>query len=147
LFYVSITRAAKNLIILTETGNESPFISQLNSLKEAMWHDFLPVEGNTPFITVTISNQLGRGGQPTFSLKNLLKADGFKWRTANTSSWVNTYEKDSFSLTDLIGKNWARIADGIKVHLYENDQIILKTFFINNGQWELQSIANDASRL
>jgi DNA helicase-4 len=79
LFYVALTRAVEHLFILTEASNLSPFLEELSSRKKIPslnWSDYPPLVGATQRITVKVGNQDGRGANGTYTIRDLLKAEG-----------------------------------------------------------------------
>ena len=89
LFYVALTRAKEELYIVIDSFKMSPFVAGLTSkmqLQELDWKNYPVPTIETRFITVKVSNQQGRGTNGTYNIRELLKADGFKWN-GTSKSW------------------------------------------------------------
>lgn len=106
LFYVALTRAAEHLFILTEKNNVSPFLEDLKSkqnISSLNWSDYPPIVGATQRITVMVGNQDGRGGDGTYVIKNLLKAECYHWNSSGWQNWYRTYPTQGFSVPQYFG--------------------------------------------
>ena len=82
LFYVALTRAVEDLFILTETDNVSPFLEDLEKnmrLTKLKWPDYPPLADKTKYFAIRVGNQHGRGPKPTLAIRDLLKAEGYRW--------------------------------------------------------------------
>ena len=138
LFYVALTRAVEHLFILTETSNLSPFLEELSSGKKIPslnWSDYPPLVGATQCITVKVGNQNGRGTQPTLAIRDLLKAEGYIWRTDEWSSWRRTYPAENFSVQQFFDEAlWSASADGIEVRFYDDFENVLAIYRVDKGQ-------------
>ncbi len=124
LFYVALTRAKEELYIVIDSFKMSPFVAGLTSkmqLQELDWKNYPVPTIETRFITVKVSNQLGRGTNGTYNIRELLKADEFKWN-GTSKSWnkvalVNKFLGDGSRLQYLSERNWSSQANGIEVNL------------------------------
>ena len=138
LFYVALTRAIDSLVIFTEKQSKSFFLEELEGkgvTKKIAWDEFPPVRDAKPQRVVEISNQPGRGGSPTFAIKDYL--DGYDWEGDNRV-WVRSYSPEKFKeceVSNLKSQPWAKHADGIKVRIYDETESVI-TYYINGGNWQ-----------
>jgi DNA helicase-4 len=105
LFYVVLTRAVEHLFILTETNNLSPFLEELRNRKtisSVNWSDYQSLVGSIKHLTIKVGNEDGRGGNGTYAIKDLLKAEGYRWRTTGWSAWCRTYPAHNFSIQQFL---------------------------------------------
>ncbi|WP_254449586.1 UvrD-helicase domain-containing protein [Anabaena sp. UHCC 0253] len=136
LFYVALTRAVETLFIVTESKNSSLFLEELNSKTEISvlnWSDYKPFigVGNTRYITVKISNQVGKGSNGTYTIKNLLNAEGYGWNNT-TKVWYRTYQAEGFSVPEYFNNaNWISQAAGIEVRFYDNEENELAVYLVD----------------
>lgn len=134
LFYVALTRAVKQVIILTERSNQSPFLDDLEKqrrLPRLNWSDYLP----TQLITVKVGNQTGRGSTPTCTIMQLLKAEGYCWKANGWQSWCRTYSEQNFSIQQFFTQaSWSQIADGVEVRFHNEPDETLAIYHLNQGQ-------------
>jgi len=139
LFYVALTRAVEHLFILTEANNVSPFLEDLKSRKTISslnWSDYPPLVGSIKRITARVGNQDGRGGNGTYAIKDLLKAEGYRWNTTGWKAWCRTCPAQSFSVQEFLAKAmWISRADGIELRFYDDLENILAIYRIEGGQW------------
>ncbi len=149
LFYVALTRAVEHLFIITETNNVSPYLEDLQKTKIIStldWSDYPPLVETTKHIIVRIGNQDGRGSRPTITIKNLLKAENYIYRTTVWGTWVRTYPAQGFSVKELFAKAmWISCADGIEVRIYDDLENMLAIYRIDRGQ--LNCIADNIPEL
>ena len=141
LFYVALTRAVETLFIVTESKNPSPFLEELNSRTEISvlnWSDYQPFigVGNTRYITVKVGNQDGKGSNGTYTIRDLLKAEGYRWN--KTKIWYRTYPVEGFSVPEYFNNaNWISQAVGIEVQFYDDGENKSEVYRVNQGQYYL----------
>ena len=139
LFYVALTRAVEHLFILTEANNVSPFLEDLKSRKtipSLNWSDYPPLVGSIKRITARVGNQDGRGGTTTYAIKDLLKAEGYRWNTTGWKAWCRTCPAQNFSVQEFLTKAmWISRADGIELRFYDDLENMLAIYRIDRGQW------------
>lgn len=137
LFYVALTRAVEHLFILTETNNLSPFLEELNKIKKIPslnWSHYPPLVGATQCITVKVRNQDGRGGNGTYAIKDLLKAEGYN-RNSRLQAWCRTYPAENFSIPQFFDKaKWTSCAVGIEVQFEDDFEQMLAIYHVERGQ-------------
>ncbi|MBO1064225.1 UvrD-helicase domain-containing protein [Anabaena sp. 54] len=137
LFYVALTRAVETLFIITESKNLSPFLDELNSrtkISVLNWSDYQPFigVGNTRYITVKVGNQDGKGSNGTYTIRDLLKAEGYRWN--KTKIWYRTYPVEGFSVPEYFNNaNWISQAVGIEVQFYDDEENELAVYLVDQG--------------
>ena len=136
LFYVALTRAVKELFILTKKDDFSPFLEDLErniKLSRLAWSDYPPLKGKTEYITIRVGNQNGRGPEPTMKIKDLLKDKGYGW---NGETWSSTLLAEGFSVKKFANQPmWSDLADGIEVGFYDYLDNMVELYHVDGGQW------------
>ena len=138
LFYVALTRAVETLFIVTESKNPSPFLDELNSRTEISvlnWSDYQPFMGvgNIRYITVKISNQIGKSSNGTYTIRDLLKAEGYRWNDT-IKFWYRTYPAEGFSIPEYFDSaNWISQAVGIEVRFDDDEENELAVYLVDPG--------------
>ncbi|WP_245912530.1 3'-5' exonuclease [Brunnivagina elsteri] len=139
LFYVGLTRAVEHLLILTESNNVSPFLEELKSRQTISilnWSEYPPFVKSVQRITVRVGNQAGKGENGTYAIKDLLKAEGYRWNKTEWKAWCRTYPVQGFSIEEFFAKAmWISNADGIEVRLYDDLEIQIAVYRVEQGQW------------
>ncbi|KYC42890.1 hypothetical protein WA1_12280 [Scytonema hofmannii PCC 7110] len=139
LFYVALTRAVEHLFILTEANNVSFFLEDLKSRRTILtidWSDYRPLVTSIRRITVRVGNQNGRGGSNTYAIRDLLKAEGYRWNTTGWKAWCRTCPAQGFSVQKFFGEAmWISRADGIEVRFYDDLENEVGIYYIDKGQW------------
>ncbi len=120
----------------------SPFVAGLTSkmqLQELDWKNYPVPKTETRFITIKVSNQQGHGKNGTINIKELLKADRFKWNDISKSWYkvepVQKFLADGSRLQYLSDRNCSSQANGIEVNLCNEQEEILASYLANNGNW------------
>ncbi|WP_055075101.1 UvrD-helicase domain-containing protein [Pseudanabaena sp. 'Roaring Creek'] len=142
LFYVALTRAKEELYIVIDNFKMSPFIAGLMSkmqLQELDWKNYPVPTTETCFITIKVSNQQGRGTSGTYNIRELLKADGFKW-DGTSKSWnkvepVQKFLRDGSRLQYLSNCNWSSQANELEINLCDEQEEVLALYLGNNSNW------------
>ena len=139
LFYVALTRAVRELYILTERGNFSPFLDDLVAnleLPTLEWSDCPPLEYTSQYITIRVGNQKGRGAYPTTTIRDLLNAGGYRW-DEELEVWYLVSAGRGFSVTQFANQaRWSRRADGVEVCFCDYLETVLAKYNVNAGKWE-----------
>jgi len=140
LFYVALTRAIDKLIIITESEKTSPFLEELQQkvqLQSIHWNNYPPPPalGESGVVVVKVTSQLSRGSKPSYSIKDLLKASGYAWESTGRKPWVKGFPSINFDIEKVKRELWATNADGIEVGIFDEQQIELKRYFVDNGEW------------
>lgn len=138
LFYVALTRAVENLYILTETGDVSPFLEELQkniNLSRLKWSDYLESSGETKYFAIRVGNQYGRGFKPTMAIRDLLKAEGYGW-DKESKTWYILRPATSFSVEDFANQTtWSDSAAGIEVRFYDDFNNEVAIYNVDHGKW------------
>jgi DNA helicase-4 len=145
LFYVALTRAIEKLYIITESHNYSPFLANLN-LTKINWQEYSILCDKSKYITIEISNQIGRGSRPTLKIKDLLKSQGYKWNSRQDRQiWYRNDLRDSFTTVDRFfsQSSWYDVADGVEVCFYDDFRNLLCVCHVNNGQHSYLKVHDD----
>lgn len=137
LFYVALTRAVDELFIITDNNEASSFLEKLSLSDNFNWSDYPPlVKENTQRITVSVGNQTGKGSSPTIQIKDLLKADSYKWNSLK-KAWCRTYSAQNFSVQNFFSQSlWCRHADGVEVKFYNDLQEETAIYHVNSGNYK-----------
>ena len=139
LFYVALTRAVEGLFILTETGNVSPFLEDLQKnirLSKLKWSDYLPLAGETKYFAIQVGNQYGRGPKPTMAIRDLLKAEGYAWNK-ESKTWYILHPAQGFSVKDFADRtSWSDSAVGIEVRFCDDLDNEVAIYNVNHGRWQ-----------
>ncbi len=138
LFYVALTRAIEKLVIITDSKNPSPFLNELQnimSLDIINWEYYPAVPDKSSQLIVKVGNQEHYGAEPTYAIKDQLKACGYQWRSTGWPGWTKTYLAENFRETNIKREVWAKDADGVEVRIYNESEHALRIFNINRGNW------------
>ena len=144
LFYVAMTRAIDELIIITHKGKISPFLERLIKvqrvpIKEVSWDEFPPVvrtQQDIYWVKV--------GNQSPFEIKDRLKESGYRWYPRE-KSWTKKFPIKKFSLELLKSEKWSREAREISVKVFdETETDYLASYKMESGKWmcEFDRITN-----
>ncbi len=129
LFYVAITRAVNQLIIITQADEMSPFLAKILSSKNVSsfnWNDLHESPCINNRLTVEII------GRDTYDIKEKLKAEKYKF-FLERKSWRKTIELNSLSVENFINKFR---------HNYKNADIEIRFF---DNQIEIAKQTRDNS--
>lgn len=144
LFYVAMTRAIDELIIITHEERISPFLERLIKvqrlpIKEVNWDDFPPVVRTQQEIY-----WVKVGNQSPFEVKNRLKESGYSWYPEE-KFWVKKFQIKNFNFTVLKSEKWSREAREISVKVFdETETDCLASYKMESGKWrcEFDCISN-----
>ena len=159
LFYVAMTRAVDELYVLSdfsEEDNPSLFLKDLEgneNISRLKWSDYLPLMDRAKNITIIVGNQNGHGTYPTTTIRDLLKAEGYRW-DEELGVWYLVWYLVSagrgFSVTQFAKQaRWSRRADGVEVCFCDYLDKVLAKYHINSGKWEcvFDTIAESTSEM
>lgn len=142
LFYVALTRAKEKMVLITERGTESAFLSDLKSsttVKSIDWSNYPPfkAEGNAGLIRVKkIRFETAPG---TYAIRGELKKFKFEWKgqSKNWERLVNIEEYHSNNLIEQIKQEtWAKQADGIEVEILDGSERLVERYHVHKGRWD-----------
>ena len=139
LFYVALTRAIDDLVIVTGGENPSPFLAEIaarTTIATLPINVFPPVPSPTnPRVLLKVISVPGRTSEGgTFPIKDLLRASRFQY-DGTGRFWERTFVARVFDLKALQGEPWARAATGVHAFMYDEQQRLLATYAINEGTW------------
>ena len=130
LFYVAITRAKEDLIILTTKKEESPFLKRLPIRDVVNWSYYPPFVGGElssgiEQVKVIVSNQSGLLSYPppTMLIKEKLKANGYKYN--NDGSWYRFCQNKEGLISEIMQCEWALEARGIVIKIINQKEEII----------------------
>jgi len=132
LFYVALTRAVENLIIVTEGKKCSPFLSEMlgkSGMEKIVWSGFPPVRDTVGRLMVGVSNQ------KPFEIKDLLKADGFQFQDHPEKAWNKSFPVTGFSVDALKDTPWSKSADYIVVKVVDAQDKPIAHYTADAGGW------------
>lgn len=82
-----------------------------------------------------IGNQQERGSAPTWAIRDMLKASGYRWRSASWRSWEKSFSAEGFCIETLSSEPWGSSADGIEVRVCDAAESVVAVFRVNAGKW------------
>ena len=138
LFYVAVTRAAKMLVIVSEGGQKSPFLEDMErdrAIPAVCWREWPTIAGPIPQIVIKIGNRDGFGNQPTLRIKDQLKACHYQWDSTGWKAWARCVPRETFSIEQIKKEAWASDATGIEVRIFDEADHLLESHIIENGSW------------
>lgn len=141
LFYVACTRAKRRLILITDDQRMSPFLQAVQpKCTQTGWEDFpfVPVADDRWIIEV--GSQPGLGASPTVTVKDHLKADGFRYNGDRESrKWERTDAIPNAGIQELVEslqtRTWALRGHGLQVRIRDLDGKTLAVFNVDSGRW------------
>lgn len=138
LFYVAFTRAIEDLFILTEMGEASPFLEDLEKnirLSKLNWADYPPSVDKAKYFVIRVSNQYGRGPNPTLAIRDVLKSEGYGW-DKESKTWHILRPAEGFSVKDFADRtHWSDSAAGIEVRFCDDLDNEVAIYNVDHGKW------------
>ena len=134
LFYVAVTRAKSDLVILTTIQDESPFLGQLSSVETLQWSTLPAFDTGKRKTRIEVSSQCGFKSTPTYSIRKELRDSGFDF-DRKTYTWFRFCEA-SFDLQSLIDEPWVSKANHIQVTFYDEHGKETSKFLLIDGETE-----------
>lgn len=115
LFYVAVTRARDELVVITEDHRQSPYLADTASANGALerrsWDAFKPAPSlDGPRIVIRVSK--------AYDVRDILKSQGYTW-DSETKEWCRALPKAAFDLDDLCQQPW--LAHGVTVDVTSED--------------------------
>ncbi|MEZ9819880.1 UvrD-helicase domain-containing protein [Shewanella sp. 10N.286.45.A1] len=134
LLYVALTRAEKDLFIITDTKEPSPFFDNIRSatfMNAIQWDTYPPfvAEGQVRRVSVHIKNFQYAENSGTFPIKDLLNASGYRWR-AVSKTWEKTFPMEEFDINILTSEVWYSAATNLQVDMIDDTQKHINTWYI-----------------
>ena len=116
-------------------GEETPFLKNIN-VNLINWEEYPPKAWDNSLFVVKIGNQEEMGKEPTFQIRELLKANSYIWEPiGDWECWQKTIPVESFKISEIQDENWTEIANGIEVRVLDEKDSILAKYIINKGKW------------
>lgn len=138
LFYVALTRAEEMVVLITEKEEKSTFldfIDQKMTISKINWIDYPPVSNRNDRLVVKVCNQKFKGGEPTYAIKDYLKAAEYKWRTSGERGWEKSFPAKGFDIELLKKEIWSSKANGIEVKIFDEREVLVAQYSIDDGNW------------
>lgn len=134
LLYVALTRAEKDLFIITDTKESSPFFDNIRNstfMNAIQWNTYPPfvTEGQVRRVSVHIKNFKYDENSGTFPIKDLLNASGYRWRSIS-KTWEKTFPMEGFDINILMNEIWYSEASNLQVALNDDTETQLNTWYI-----------------
>lgn len=92
LFYVALTRAVDELYIVTRADEQSPYLSEIEQgsvIERLDWRRYVAPQAGEKRLDIRVGNQEGRGSDPTFRIRDVLKAQGYRWVSTGWKAWAD----------------------------------------------------------
>lgn len=134
LFYVALTRAADELIILTTKGEESPFLKTIlekNEITTLRWNDYKSFVIGSMRGRVDVENENFYYAQPTLAIKSMLKQQGYKYDSTKRK-WYTLFNPEETDITEVLEEPWVTYANRVMVSFYIDD-ICIHQYLIDKG--------------
>jgi DNA helicase-4 len=135
LLYVALTRTEKDLYMITDKKESSPFLAKLETnlnIKNIDWQNFNPfiIEGQVRQITLKVSNSGSNGyNNGTFSIKDMLLASGYRWHPSS-SCWEKVFLREGFSTEIIKSEVWFKHARAVKLEIFDDSEQLVGHFVI-----------------
>lgn len=110
LFYVALTRAKDTLVLITESGLESPYLDDLVTSLRIPAHEW----SNLPPAPALDGELVDIRVWGAYSVKSELKKQGYRWHP-QSGFWYKSIKRQGFSCSNLSAQPWARAAGRIEV--------------------------------
>ena len=136
MFYVALTRAVDELIILSEKGNESPFLLETlnynkNNVQKLKWSDYASAPIGKLNGRIEVSNEFYNQSWPTINIKSYLRDAGYSYN-GEKRNWSLLMEADQMNPDIILKQKWAQSADRVVVSFFINDACVEK-YLISKG--------------
>ena len=137
LLYVALSRAEERLVVISDGGRESPFLTPIRSktyIESIDWekYTYSPVGGRT---IVRIYNQDQKDYRPTFTIRDDLRAAGYQWQSTKPVGWVKSFSVEDFDVPLLESEPWSARANGVEVEVTQTIFGQGATYLIDFGVW------------
>lgn len=138
LFYVAITRAINDLVIVTEEKRPSKFLVELGEqapLDWLNWDSYEPAPSQGGGLHICLRN--GPVGKGTFPVKDQIKACGYRWFSGSESHWRRTVTTGSFHLEKVKEEPWCTLAESVYVFVEDDDGEAIALYLVDRGEWSV----------
>jgi DNA helicase IV len=134
LFYVAITRASRNLILVSERARPSPFHQNLGPIGILNLNALLPAVSVSGGRMITRVKNPGSDTTPTYEIKDRLKASGYRWNSVS-KVWEKSHDGASFSKNDLLTEPWVHCDLPVLVEILDANESILEKLIVSRGSF------------
>ncbi len=115
LFYVAMTRAQRELVLISDRTQESPFLRNL-PLGEVDWNLLVPPAPlGGDLVEVRVAD--------AYAVRDQLKNLGYRWQGSAKKYWRRAIPADGFAIANLLQQPWAR--PGVRVEVYSETMDLL----------------------
>lgn len=138
LFYVALTRAVENLVIITDSteGQESPFLEEIAGSLSCLKLDLNSLLPLVPSVVVKIENC--ESSIDTRQIKDMLKVENYRFdkdaKHPVKSFWYKSFEPDLVLESLLEGSLWAQKADKVIVRSVDEQDQTIDAYRISKGK-------------
>jgi DNA helicase-4 len=143
LFYVALTRAIEELVIVTDSKRPSEFLTELNrwaNLDTLNWKDYSPAPTENTELHISLKNKSKTGG--TYPIKDQIKASGYRWYSGSDSCWRKTVPAIGFDPNKLRNEPWSSAASGVYALIETDDDEMVALFEVEHGRWKELPVPN-----
>lgn len=142
LFYVALTRAIDDLVIVTDGENRSPFLEEIAnrmSIASLPIEAFPPVPSTVdPKILLKVISDPSRASEGgTYAIRDLLRASRFQY-DGTGKLWERSFPATSFELHALQAEPWALAAAGVHAVFRDEQGRLLARYVIDAGVWRVE---------
>jgi DNA helicase-4 len=138
LFYVALTRAIQSLFIVVDGDRCSEFVEQIRSCPSVglvEWNEYPACHAGTDCWIVLIKNFATSPSGSNQDFREAVRANGYHWADQGVMAWAKEMPKSSDLLWQLKSESWARLADGLELHVCSTDGDTRARYQISNGCW------------
>ena len=147
LFYVALTRAKDDLVIISDDSDPSPFLkalatsNRIERMDLALYPTTILAIANT--VSLRVRNASTRRGGGTYAIRDLLKKEGFKWDNAN-QTWHRRYETSQYTRDILAKAEWVGKADGVEIDVLDEKHKLIEQYTVVAGNLHQSSLTVSA---
>jgi len=145
LFYVASSRAIKRLIYVTDLSKPAEFLENIsNSCINIKWDQYPSVVLDQSRWQVKVGSLEGCGTSPSYSIKDDLKANGFRFvGSGDWKHWAKSFPRandDTDAVIDACGnQSWSIKSKDIKVQVCDQGDNVVAEYKVEAGVWSLDS--------
>ena len=145
LFYVASSRAIKRLIYVTDLSKPAEFLENISdSCMQIQWDHYPPVVLDQSRWQVKVGSLEGCGTSPSYSIKDELKANGFRFvGSGDWKHWAKSFPRandDTDAVIDTCGnQSWSIKSKDIKVQICDQGDNVVAVYKVEAGVWSLES--------
>ena len=145
LFYVASSRAIKRLIYVTDLSKPTEFLENISdSCVQIQWDHYPPVVLDQSRWQVKVGSLEGSGSTPSYSIKDDLKANGFRFDDSGVwKHWAKSFPRandDTDAVIDACGnQSWSIKSKDIKVQICDQGDNVVAEYKVEAGVWSLKT--------